>query len=52
MHRLSKKILDKYDAMAIHGMVQNKNSSFLENTHHKGQFISSASFIYVDTGTV
>jgi phosphoribosylformylglycinamidine cyclo-ligase len=40
-----KKILDKYDAMAIHGMVHcsggaNKNSSFRRKlTHHKGQFI-------------
>jgi phosphoribosylformylglycinamidine cyclo-ligase len=50
-----KKILDKYDAMAIHGMVHcggaNKNSSFRRKlTHHKGQFIPVP--LFVDTGTV
>jgi phosphoribosylformylglycinamidine cyclo-ligase len=46
-----KKILDKYDAMAIHGMVHcsggaQQNSSFRRKpTHHKGQFISSAAFV-------
>jgi phosphoribosylformylglycinamidine cyclo-ligase len=42
-----KKILDKYDAMAIHGMVHcsggaTKILHFRKLTHHKGQFIPSA----------
>jgi phosphoribosylformylglycinamidine cyclo-ligase len=52
-----KKILDKYDAMAIHGMVHCSggahNSSFCRKpTYHKRQFISCTAFVSIDTGAV
>jgi hypothetical protein len=57
MHRLSK-ILDKYDAMAIHGMVhcsggaQTKILHFVENLHIIKTIYSQCLLYYVDTGTV
>jgi phosphoribosylformylglycinamidine cyclo-ligase len=52
------KILDKYDAMAIHGMVhcsggaQTKILHFVENLHIIKDNLFPSAFVPIDTGTV